>query len=125
MCIILRKGIYIRPHKHLKKAESFHVIEGTANIVIFDEEGKILEAIEVSDYSSGKKFYYKIYEPYYHTVCVTSSFLVFHETTSGPFNKSDTAYAPWSPEEKDAVAVKSYTEKLVKSVDAFLKGKRA
>lgn len=123
MFIILGRNIYIRPHKHLNKAESFHVIEGTANIVIFDEEGKILEVMEVSDYNSGNKFYYKIYEPYYHTVCVISSFLVFQETTSGPFNKSDTVYAPWAPEEKDVVAVKAYMEKLAKSVDSFLKNK--
>ena len=123
MFIILGKNIYIRPHKHLNKSESFHVIEGTANIIIFDEEGKIFDVIKISDYYSGNQFYYKIYEPYYHTVCVTSSFLVFQETTSGPFNKSDAIYAPWSPEENDIVAVKAYMERLAKSIDGFLKNR--
>jgi hypothetical protein len=41
---------------------------------------------------------------------------VFHETTNGPFNRADTIFAPWSPEEDDVVAVRAYVEKLKQQV---------
>ena len=41
MIIILSKETYIRPHKHLNKAESLHVIEGTADVIFFNNKGKV------------------------------------------------------------------------------------
>ena len=39
MLIVHEKGIYVRPHKHVGKSESFHVIEGDVDIVLFDDAG--------------------------------------------------------------------------------------
>ena len=112
MLIVLTKDVYIRPHKHLNKTESFHVIEGSATIVFFDEAGSVQQVIAVGDFASGRQFYFRNDDPRYHTQIVTSDFLVFHETTNGPFNRSDTVFAPWSPDEGDASAAKAFVEKL-------------
>jgi cupin fold WbuC family metalloprotein len=116
MFIALTENSYIRPHRHVNKSESFHVIEGTATVIFFDDEGAIQQIIEIGDYRSGKPFYYRNEDSRFHTQIVTSRRLIFHETTNGPFNRADTVLAPWSPEETDASAVKSYMDRLKKEV---------
>ena len=106
------KDCYVRPHKHLGKPESFHIITVTLKVIIFDEEGNIKEIIPMGNYESGQNFYYRISDPLYHTVIITSEIAVFHETTSGPFKKSDTIFAPWSPEEQDFTGVKMFLERF-------------
>ena len=123
MFIVLEKNSYIRPHKHFNKSESFHVIDGAVNIILFDENGKIKDIIEMGDYLSGKKFYYRINKPVYHTLLIQSEFLVFHEITNGPFIKSDTIFAPWTPEDDNKVDQKKYLEQLKISIRSFLSDK--
>ena len=53
MIIILSKETYIRPHKHLNKAESLHVIEGSADVIFFNDYGKIINCVRLSK----KKFF--------------------------------------------------------------------
>ena len=119
MLIVHTKDTYVRPHKHPNKSESFHLIEGSADVVIFNEAGNVVEVIQMGDYLSGCRFYYRISNPYYHTLLIRSEVLVFHETTNGPFKGSDTVYAPWSPEENDSVAVKKFVEQLARAVERF------
>lgn len=120
MFIAHTKDTYVRPHKHLNKSESFYLIEGLAEVIIFGEEGNIVDIIKMGDYSSGNVFYYRISEPYFHTLFIKSDFLVFHETTKGPFKKSDTIFAPWAPDENDRIAVKKFMKKLAKCIEIKL-----
>ena len=48
MIIVIDKNSYIRPHKHLWKSESFHLIYGEADIVIFNDYGEIVNIIELA-----------------------------------------------------------------------------
>ena len=119
MFIVLSCRTYIRPHRHINKSESFHVIEGTVDVVLFDEPGEVADVISMGDFASGKKFYYRIMSPLYHTLLITSEVLVFHETTNGPFKQDGTDFAPWSPEEADAIARARYVQNLVGKVKAL------
>lgn len=112
MFIVHTKDAYVRPHKHLNKSESFYVIEGSVTVVMFDDEGDIVEAIEMGEARSGKPFYYRTSEAIFHTIIITSDVLVFHEVTNGPFVKSDTVYAPWAPDETSLGKVKNFLEGL-------------
>ncbi len=123
MLITLNKGCYIRPHKHAHKAESFHIIEGWAYVVIFEDDGSLLEVIPLGDYYSQRNFYYRIESPLFHTVVVLSDQLIFHETTSGPFNKEETIVAPWSPGEEDLSERQQFMEKLMEEIILFLSKK--
>lgn len=120
MFIVNRKDTYIRPHKHLQKKESYHVIEGKADIILFDEKGSIQNIIPLGNFASGKDFYYKLNDPIYHTMVIHSEYLVFVEVTNGPFRKDDNIFAPWSPDEKDAQAVNAYLRKLKQDLRIFL-----
>lgn len=116
MIILLDKETYIRPAKHIGKAESLHVVEGRADAVFFDEIGKISKVIQMGDSSTGLKFYYRIDDPVYHALIVRSEYFIFHETTGGPFNRADTIFASWAPVEADLAAVREYMEKTRKIV---------
>lgn len=128
MIIILGKGNYVHPHKHLDKSESFHIIEGSADLIFFDEEGQVTDVVELGDYASGNMFYYRIAESLYHSVIVTSDIFVFHETTEGPYiqsHRTDTVFASWAPKESDAQAVKLYMDSLIEWKNKKKEGKDA
>lgn len=119
MFIVHTKDTYIRPHKHLNKSESLHVIEGTVDFVTFDDVGNIVGLNQLGDYSSGRSFYHRAAEPRYHTLVITSDMLIFHEVTNGPLNRADTVRAPWAPEEEDFSAVSEYMENLAVNIERY------
>lgn len=112
MLIVHAPNTYVRPHKHVGRGESFHVLEGEADSIFFDESGNITDAIRLGDYTSGYCFYYRMDEAVYHTLLIHSPQFVFHETTSGPFDPAQTVFAPWSPAESDGPVVQEYLRKL-------------
>jgi cupin fold WbuC family metalloprotein len=120
MLIVHSKDTYVRPHKHLNKIESFHIIEGLVDVVLFDEEGHLTEVINMGGYDSGRAFYYRICEPLYHSLLIKSEVLVFHEVTSGPFKRTDTIFPVWAPEEKDFSGQKRFMKKMTVQVDNLL-----
>lgn len=119
MLIVHSKDNYIRPHKHLYKSESLHVIEGKADMVLFDENGSITDVIAMGVYPA--MFYYRLASSYYHTLIIHSDFFVFHETTKGPFHKPDTIYAPWSVDDIDPETVRRYLKILKSKVERWVK----
>ena len=116
MIIALSSETYIRPHKHLRKAESLHVIEGVADAVFFDEDQNITQIIHLAPYAAGKYFYYRIKDPVYHTLVVHTEKFIFHETARGPFVREDTEFAPWAPDENKTEAIREYMEELKETV---------
>ncbi len=112
MLIVHTKDAYVRPHKHPNKSESYHLIEGELQIVVFDDAGGVCEGIQIGPYGSGRTFFYRLSDSYFHMVIPVSDFVVFHETTNGPFRREDTVFAPWAPEDSDHTAVRNYMEHL-------------
>jgi cupin fold WbuC family metalloprotein len=121
MIVVLKRDAYMIPDKHLVKVESYHIIEGLADVVVYDEAGEITEVIRLGDYASGRAFYFRERSPnFYHSLIVRSDILIYHETATGPFRKSDTLAAPWAPPESDAAGMKAFTQDLERRVDEFL-----
>lgn len=121
MLIVHTRETYVRPHKHLKKTESFHVLEGEAELVLFDDGGKISDVIPLGDYMSGKCVFYRMNRPIYHSLLIHTDFLVFHEASNGPFRREESIFASWSPAEEDEKGVASFISELLSAV-AVLKG---
>lgn len=116
MMIVHTKETYVRPHKHMKRVESIFIVEGRADIVIFDNSGRIDQVIRMGTYESGRTFYYRIDDPVYHSMIITSENLVFHEVTNGPFDPRETVFAPWSPPEENHQAVSAYLAMLTEKI---------
>ncbi len=111
MVICLVAGTYVQPHRHVGKSESFHLIEGELDVVLFQDNGSVQDVIRMGSYRSGRTFLYRLMEPCYHTVLVKSPFVVFHETTNGPFRATETEFAQWAPTEADP-AVATYMQDI-------------
>ncbi len=99
MVIVHAKGAYIRPHKHPNKTESFHVIEGSFWVLIFNEEGNRIDKFKLSSKDEGDDFLLRIDKNIWHTVVPITDLIVFHEITNGPFTGvDDSIFAEWAPE---------------------------
>ena len=116
MLIVHEKSCYVRPHKHINKVESFHIIEGEVDILLFDENGRINNLIPMGDFASERIFFYRLPPSYFHTLVINSEVLVFHEITNGPFNPDDTVWADWAPEETVKDKVSEYKAFLENSI---------
>jgi cupin fold WbuC family metalloprotein len=119
MLIVHARDCYVRPHKHLAKSESFHIIRGVVDIVLLDESGGIIEVVPMGDYSTGRKFFYRLADPYYHTLLIHSDYVVFHEITNGPFNRADTIFASWAPADTDPAAAESFMKELGRTAERW------
>ncbi len=118
MIIAVGRGSYIRPHRHPGKSESFHLIEGTVDVVVFDDAGAITQVISLEARRGEAPFYYRMSRPFFHTIIIRSDLLIMHEVTNGPFRSGAAVYAPFAPEEDDLAAVAAYMSELTKRVDA-------
>jgi len=121
MLIVHHRQAYVRPHKHLGKPESFHLIEGSARVVIFDDAGQINDVLDMAPYGQGKLCYYRMPDEVFHTILITSEWLVFHETTAGPFDPSRTAFPDWAPDGSDTAAAGRYMARLASEAAAMLR----
>ena len=120
MFIVHFRDTYVRPHKHLTKSESIHMILGVADLIIFDNEGEIREIVSLGDYNSGKCFYYRMDEDFYSTILIDSDTCIFHETTKGPFDRQkNTIPATWSPAAEEKELVKKYMNDLRERKEVF------
>lgn len=108
MIILINRESYVSPHRHANKCESFHLIEGSADIVVFKDNGTIEKVIP---FSRDKAFFYRLDTQRYHTIVVRSGNIIFHEVTNGPFARNATEYAPFAPLE-GASDVEAYRQKL-------------
>jgi hypothetical protein len=57
-------------------------------------------------------FFYRMPERQYHSLAIESEFLVFVESTRGPFRPGDTEVAPWAPAAGDVVAGRAFLAAL-------------
>lgn len=99
MIIVIRQGSYVAPHRHQNKCESFHLIDGSADIVVFEDNGDIRKVIR---FSRERAFFYRLEASLFHTIIVRSDRIAFHEVTNGPFVANATEYAPFAPREGEA-----------------------
>ncbi len=85
MIIVLFSDSIIKPHFHPEgKPESYHVIEGELIVNIFDNDGKIINKIELNTFN--QKFY-RADGNVIHQPISKTEYTVYHEVYTGPFIK--------------------------------------
>ncbi len=115
MFIVHTQDYYVRPHKHIEKAESMAILEGEVDVVLFHEDGAIRQIIRMGAPDSGNVFYHRLSDPIYHTLIIRTKFLVFHESTEGPFLRENTVFPEWAPAVQGA-ASKRYIDQIESSI---------
>ena len=116
MFIVHPRYAYVRPHMHVEKSESILILDGDLDYIIFDERGNIKERLEMGAYNSGKHFFQRTGPEIIHTLLIHSEWLVFLELIEGPFVKTETKYAEWSPPESDHDSAADFVRALKRKI---------
>ena len=101
MIIVFHRDTVVRPHRHSGKSESFHLIFGELDIVLFDDDGRPNRVVSMGERARGKTQVYRLSAPIWHTVIVRSEYAAIHEVTNGPFVPEAAEFAPWAPTEAE------------------------
>ncbi len=122
MVIVHTRDCYVRPHKHLQKAESMAILEGDVDVLLFHDDGSIRRIIQLGAMDTGKIFYQRLPEGMYHTLIIKTEFLVFHEIIEGPFLRENTIFPEWAPAEQGETSKEfmDKTELLIRKKGAHL-----
>ena len=119
MVIAISSSSYIRPHRHIGKSESFHIVDGIVDVVMFDDGGGITDVIELGDRNSGRNFFYRLSESRFHLPLSRTDMMVIHEVTNGPFDRERTIFAPFAPAEDQADQARKYMREVTAAVAQF------
>jgi cupin fold WbuC family metalloprotein len=112
---VLLAGTYVRPHRHATppKAESFVVLEGAVDVVLFDDHGSETARYRLGTVTADGHLWGVDLPPgVWHTVVARSPRAVCFEVKPGPWEPaSDKDFAPWAPAEGDPEA-RAYSQAL-------------
>ncbi|OUS25064.1 hypothetical protein A9Q99_22725 [Gammaproteobacteria bacterium 45_16_T64] len=103
LCIALKKGTYVTPHHHSQdnKWELIVCIKGGLGLVVFDENGLVIDKITLSP--GGSTAGIELIPNTWHTVYPITEDVVILEVKEGPYTpakKND--FAQWAPQEGDS-----------------------
>ena len=96
---------YVRPHRHQgdDRWEFFQIVSGSATVLTFEPDGKVLEKIVLSQ--KGPNVAIEIPGNTWHTIASLQSGTVLFEIKKGPYQPvSDKDFAVWAPAEGESAA---------------------
>ena len=105
MLNVMLRGTYCAPHKHQEpdKLEIFTALRGEVAIARFDDEGRLLEAVRISQHGPIRQV--EIPPRTWHTVVVLSPEAVLYEVIEGMYDPAThKRFAPFAPGEKNPAA---------------------
>jgi len=111
MAIAMMKESYCRPHYHPQaSSESYHIIEGELLVLIFSNEGEVIDSVRLNSKSN---IILRMNNGTIHMPIALSDIVIYHETISGPFEKDLMVhYVDWAPEEDDIEKSKLFLNQL-------------
>ena len=115
MIIYHSKGTYIRPHKHLNKEESYLLLQGEMDVVLFDNKGNVTKVIKMGNLRSKKIFFFRMKKSIFRTLIMKKD-SIFLEIKQGPFTKKNVIWASWSPDIDNEIDSKIFLKDLKKEI---------
>jgi cupin fold WbuC family metalloprotein len=112
MLIVSHRETYVAPHRHLSKSESFLVIEGETDVLLFGPDGRLATRFTMGPCGSDHPFFYRMPASRYHSLDIRSELLVFAESTKGPFRPEETENAAWAPAPHETGAGRAFIAAL-------------
>jgi cupin fold WbuC family metalloprotein len=119
MIIVMQGDSYVAPHKHVGKGETLLVLEGEAVAPIYVEDGALQDAIKLGPFGSGRTFFYRMPETVYHGLWITTEWLVYVETTLGPFRRDATVFPDWALDGADADRIFDERRRQLAQIEAL------
>ena len=91
MIILQQKKNFYKPHKHKRKGETYHIINGKMCCVMFNNYGKIKSICLLK-----RNEIFRTPLNVYHTMLPVSEFVIYHESKLGPLlKKNDSVFPKW------------------------------
>ncbi len=111
---------YIPPHRHASdpKNELLIAIRGLMALVIFDQQGNVIQVIHFGSDRHGKKLPIGAELPAnkWHTVIALETGCILLEVKEGPFDPSQPKdFAPWAPREHEQSS-REYFKMLISKI---------
>ena len=120
MLIVMHRDSFVRPHKHAGKDETLLVLEGEALAPIFGESGEVIDVLALGPQGSGRTFFYHMPEGVCHGLVIESEWLVYVETTIGPFRRDATIFPRWVPDKADVAATSAFQRCTARAIRGWL-----
>lgn len=96
MVILQQKNNFYKPHKHLRKGETYHIIKGSMICILFNLYGKVSKVCKLK-----KNDIFRTPLNVYHTMSPISKYVIYHESKTGPFLKrGDSIFPNWMKSEE-------------------------
>ncbi|WP_051180059.1 WbuC family cupin fold metalloprotein [Selenomonas ruminantium] len=119
MMICRTRGDYIRPDKHVGIPESHTIIDGEERIILFSNDGEILDTFILS--RNGEYLSYRINSDIYHMTIPLTDTAIDYEVKLGPFLPTSNIYPEWAPSGANRDDVKSFMRILENKINDFVK----
>ena len=103
LCLAIEPGSYVRPHRHPEagKWELFVVLQGAADVLLFEADGQLRNRIAMADHIANRII--EIPEQTWHSVIATQANTILFEVKPGPYTPlDDKHFADWAPPENDS-----------------------
>ena len=111
MLIAMGRDCAVMPNRSVGRSESLQVIEGELLLIVFDDNGKVVQRVEMGPLGSGKAFLYRLSSTPWHTMIPLTKMVVVHEALQGPFKKSTEPLPDWVP--CDSAGLKQFLQEIV------------
>ncbi len=111
MFLCRTKGDYCRPDKHFGVPETHVIIEGREGIVLFSDEGEIIDSFILD--RKDEFLCYRINTNIYHMTIVLSEIAIDLEIKPGPFIKENVIYPKWAPDGLNKSENESFMKKVM------------
>ena len=111
MVLAFTRECLIPPNSSIGKSESLAVIEGEMLLVLFSDDGQVIDRIKMGPVGGEYPYMYRFCSASWHTMIPLTDFVVVNEYIQGPFVKSDVATPEWVPQEKQDLEV--FLKKIV------------
>lgn len=121
MVILEGRDKYYRPHRHLTKGESCHIIEGELAFFVFKDDGSVAQQFRISD---GENLICRADVNQWHVVIPITEYIIYHEAKPGPFlGNDDSIYPDWAPDGSDVQSAFKYMQELLDSIRKIKRGR--
>ena len=98
LAVKLRRGTYIRPHRHPQRWELGICLQGRIDLVLFDNSGALTERTTLTPVHGTLAL--ELPPAIWHSYVCVSDGATFFEVKEGPYDPATSSeFAPWSPAE--------------------------
>jgi len=110
MLIAMGRDCAVMPNRSVGRSESLQVVQGELLLVIFDDNGNVIQQVEMGPSGSGKVFLYRLRSTPWHTMIPLTEMVVVHEALQGPFEHSSEPLPDWAP--GDSAGLKGFLNEI-------------